>query len=316
MADTTNAVRIEPPAIEETYRVIAPFIRRTPVVEIDGADLNAPGARLTLKLEFMQHAGAFKTRGAFANLLLRDIPAAGVVAASGGNHGTAVAYAAMRRGVRAHIFVPRIASPAKIQRIRDYGAELVVGGDFYGEALVASEAYRAQSGALPIHAFDQAETLLGQGTVGLELAQQANVDTVLMAVGGGGLMSGIASWFGGRVKIVAIEPEEAPTLSRAFAAGKPVDAPAGGIAADSLAPYRVGELVYPIAKQFVSEIVLVNDQDIRNAQQELWNRLRIVVEPGGATATSALLSRKYVPARGERVALILSGANTTAVAFS
>ena len=187
---------------------------------------------MSFKLELLQHAGSFKTRGAFANLLLRDIPSAGVVAASGGNHGAAVAYAAMKLGITAKIFVPNISSPAKIQRIHDYGAELVVGGDRYADALAASEAWSAQSGALPVHAFDQRETLLGQGTIGLELESQlADLDTLLVGVGGGGLIGGIAAWYQRSISVVGVEPEASPTLTTALAAGRPVDAEASGIAA-------------------------------------------------------------------------------------
>src|ERR1022692_2741290 len=230
-------------AIARTYALIRPYIRRTPIVEVDGADFGLDGVTLVLKLELLQHSGSFKARGAFTNLLLREVPPAGVVAASGGNHGAAVAFAAMRLGRPARIFVPTVASPAKLERIRGYGAALVVTGDRYADALAASEEWAAQSGALPVHAYEQVETLLGQGTVGLEFEEQdPAVDSVLVAVGGGGLIGGIAAWYGGRTKVVGVEPELAPTLERALAAGRPVDAPAGGIAADSLAPRRVGEL--------------------------------------------------------------------------
>jgi threonine dehydratase len=302
--------------IERVYPVIAPHVRRTPTVAISGADFGLPPFSLTLKLEQLQHAGSFKTRGAFANLLMRDVPPAGVVAASGGNHGAAVAYAAMKLGVRAKIFVPSIASPAKIARIRDCGAELVVGGDRYADALSASEAWAARSGALPVHAFDQDETLLGQGTIGLELEQQiADLDTLLVAVGGGGLIAGIAAWYERKVRIVGVEPEAAPTLTKALAAGKPVDAEAGGIAADSLAPRRVGERVFPIAERYVDRAVLVSDDAIRQAQRALWATLRVVVEPGGAAAFAALLSGRYQPRPQEHVGVLLSGANTVAVNF-
>jgi threonine dehydratase len=240
-----------------------------------------------------------------------------VVAASGGNHGAAVAYAAMRLGVPAHIFVPTVSSPAKISRIRAYGAELVVGGDRYADALLASQDFAARSGALPVHAFDQEETLLGQGTIGLELARQApDLDTLLVSVGGGGLVGGIAAWCAGRPRVIGVEPETAPTLTRALAAGKPVDAEAGGIAADSLAPRRVGELMFPIARAHIARVVLVADEAIRQAQEALWETLRIVAEPGGVAALSALLSRAYVPGEGERVGVVVSGGNTTAVDFA
>ena len=221
-------------AIAQTYSVIRPYIRRTPVIEVDGADFGLEGVTLVLKLEFMQHAGSFKARGAFTNLLRREVPPAGVVAASGGNHGAAVAYAAMRLGKPPRIFVPTVASPAKLDRIRSYGADLVVTGDRYADALAASEEWAAQSGAMPIHAYEQVETLLGQGTVGLEFEEQdPKLDSVLVAVGGGGLIGGIAAWYAGRTKVVAVEPELCPTLEMAMAAGRPVDAPSGGIAADA-----------------------------------------------------------------------------------
>ena len=280
---TSLSPAVSRPEIEATYAVIKPSIRLTPVVELSGADFGLAPFRLVLKLEHLQHAGSFKTRGAFANLLMRDVPPAGVVAASGGNHGAAVAYAAMRRGVPAKIFVPTVSSPAKISRIRDYGAELVVGGDRYADALAAAEVWATQSGAMPVHAFDQVHTLLGQATIGLELAAQAaSLDTLLVAVGGGGLIGGIAAWYAGRIKVIGVEPEGAPTLSHALHAGHPVDAPTGSIAADSLAPRQVGQVMFPIAQQFVDRAVLVSDAAILEAQQALWSVLRLVVEPGGA----------------------------------
>jgi threonine dehydratase len=303
--------------IGSTYRVIRPHIRRTPVLAVDGADFDLPGCRLSLKLELLQHSGSFKARGAFANLLLRQVPPAGVAAASGGNHGAAVAYAARRLGVPAKIFVPSISSPAKVERIRGYGADLVVGGDRYADALAACTRWVEQTGALPVHAFDQTETLLGQGTIGLELdGQAAPVDTLLVAVGGGGLIAGIAAWYGGEVKVVGVEPEAAPTLAEALAAGRPVDAEAGGIALDSLAPRRVGELAFPLAQRYVDRVVLVPDAAIRQAQEALWQVVRVVAEPGGAATLAALLARRYEPQPGERVGVLVSGGNTLAVDFS
>ena len=303
-------------AIAAAYQVIRPHIRRTPVLETNGSDFGLDPAALTFKLELMQHAGAFKTRGAFANLLMRKVPLAGVVAASGGNHGVAVAYAAMKLGIPAKIFLPTVSSPAKIARIREYGADLVLGGELYADALAASEAFIAQSGALAVHAFDQRETLLGQGTVGLELEEQApDLDTLLVAVGGGGHSGGIAAWYASRIKVMGVEPETAPTLTRALAAGRPVDAEAGGIAADSLAPRRVGELMFPIAQRHIARVVLVTDDAIRQAQQALWSTLRNVAEPGGAAPFAALLSGRYRPQPGERVGVMISGGNTTAVDF-
>ena len=313
MADITPITRER---IAETETTIRPYVRRTPLVRLDASDFSLSLPSLTFKLEMLQHSGSFKARGAFASLLLRDTPEVGVVAASGGNHGAAVAYAAQRLSVPATIFLPDITSPAKVEMIRNYGAKLVVAGSRYADALAASEAHVAKSGAMAIHAFDQTETLLGQGTVGLELEQDApGIETLLVAVGGGGLIGGIAAWYGSRIKIVAVEPESAPTLHDAFAAGHPVDAPAGGIAADSLAPRRVGELMFAIARNHVSQVVLVTDDAIRQAQAALWSRLRVVVEPGGAAAFAALLSHRYQPSKGERVAVLLCGANTTAVKF-
>jgi threonine dehydratase len=301
--------------IRATYSAIAPHVRRTPIIEVDAADFGFKATQLVLKLELLQHAGSFKARGAFTSLLTREIPRAGVVAASGGNHGAAVAFAAMKLKVPAKIFVPGIASPAKIQQITDYGAELVIIGERYADALAASEAWVASSGAMPIHAFDQRETMLGQGTVGLELEQQAPpLTTLLVAVGGGGLIAGLAAWYDGRIKIVAVEPSEAPTLTRALEAGRPVDAQAGGIAAESLAPRRVGELVFPIIQKHVENTVLVSDEAILDAQHRLWTTLRVVAEPGGAAALAALTSGRYVPAPQERVGVLICGGNT-AIAF-
>jgi threonine dehydratase len=283
-------------------------VRRTPVLDV--------GDGITLKLEFTQHAGSFKTRGAFANLLLREVPKAGVVAASGGNHGAAVAFAAQKLGKPAKIFVPEISSPAKIDRIRSYGAALVVGGAAYAEALAASEAWAETSGAMRVHAYDQRETLLGAGTVGLEVEEQvADVETVIAAVGGGGLLGGIAVALGKTKRVIGVEPEGCPTLTHALAAGRPVDAPVGGIAADSLGAKRVGGLMFPIAQAHVAEVVLVSDDDIRAAQRALWAQFRIVAEPGGSAAFAAVLSGRYKRRQGERVAVVVSGANTTAVNF-
>jgi threonine dehydratase len=286
------------------------------VIEVRGADFALGDVTLVFKLEQLQHSGSFKARGAFANLLSREIPRVGVVAASGGNHGAAVAYTAMRLGVPARIFVPTVCSPAKIEHIRSYGAELVVVGERYADALAACEAWAATAGPLAVHAFDQVETLLGQGSLGLELAGQAPaLDTVLVAVGGGGLIGGIAAWYRGDTRVVGVEPREAPTLTEALKAGRPVDAAAGGIAADSLAPRRVGELMFPIARDYVDRLVLVSDGDIRRAQEALWATLRVAVEPGGAAALAGLLSGGYQPAPGERVGVVICGGNTTAVDF-
>jgi threonine dehydratase len=307
---------ITPQTIARCAGIIRPYIRRTPVIEIDAVEFGLAAAPLTLKLELLQHSGSFKARGAFANLLTREVPEAGVVAASGGNHGAAVAYAAMRLKKPARIFVPSVSSPAKIARIRDYGADLLVGGDGYADALAASEISAQQTGAMLVPAFDQDETIMGQGTIGLEMAEQApDIDTLLVAVGGGGLVAGIAAWYAGRIKVIGVEPLASPTLSKALEAGRPVDAEAGGLAADSLAPRRVGERVFPIVQRYAPHTVLVSDDAIAEAQAMLWRALRIVAEPGGATAFSAILSGAYKPKAGERVAIVISGGNTVAVNF-
>jgi threonine dehydratase len=303
-------------AVEERIRR---YVRLTPVITIDRAELGLPPGPLTLKLEFMQHSGSFKARGAFANLLLRQIPAAGVAAASGGNHGAAVAYAASVLGIPARIFVPEVSSPAKISRIRGYGADLVIQGATYSDALAISQEWVAGSGALSVHAFDQPETILGAGTTGLELGRQVpGATTVLASVGGGGLLSGIATALmtgpdSGRMRVVGAEPEGAPTMTAALAAGRPVDAPTGSVAVDSLAPRQVGPLTFGVVSRHVQAIVLVRDEAILTAQALLWERLRVVTEPGGCAALAALIAGGYRPAADEHVAVVLSGANTTAV---
>jgi threonine dehydratase len=302
--------------IAATEPVIRGHIRRTPVIEVDGRDFGLGDVRLVFKLELTQKAGSFKARGAFANLLLRPVPPAGVVAASGGNHGAAVAHAAHELHIPARIYVPTISTPAKIERIRASGAELVLAGERYADALAASQAWARTSGALEVHAFDQDETLMGAGTLGLELEDQIGVpDAVLAAVGGGGLIGGIAAWFGGRTRVIGVEPELAPTLAHALAAGEPVDAPAGGIAADSLAPRRIGERMFPIARRFV-ESVLVTDDAIAHAQRALWSTLRIAAEPGGVASLAAVLSGRFAPPPGSRIAIVISGGNTSAVQFA
>jgi threonine dehydratase len=310
-------VAIDREGIAGVEKIIRPHIRRTPVIGVEGADFGLERGEIVFKLELLQHGGSFKARGAFANLLTREVPRAGVVVASGGNHGVAIALAALKLSVPAKIFVPSVASKEKIDRIRACGAELVIVGERYAEALAASQEWGAQSGAMAVHAYDQVETLLGQGTVGLEFEEQApDLDTLLVAVGGGGLIGGVGAWYAGGIKIVGVEPEAAPTLANAMRAGRPVDSEAGGIAADSLAPKRVGELMFPLAQSYVNRVVLVPDQAIQEAQIELWKVLRVATEPGGAAAFAALLSRRYVPAAGERVGVLVCGGNTTAVDFT
>jgi threonine dehydratase len=302
--------------IQTVEPLIRPYLRHTPAITVDRADFGLPPGPLVLKLEQLQHGGSFKARGAFANLLLRDLPAAGVVAASGGNHGAAVAFAARALGIPARIYVPHVSSPAKIARIRGYGADLVVAGDTYSDALAASQEWTAGSGALPIHAYDQAETMLGAGTLGMELAGQAPGATqVLASVGGGGLLAGVAAWYAGRVQVVGVEPEGAPTLTAAMRAGRPVDAEASSVAVDSLAPRQVGQLTFAIIRQNAAKVLLVDDDAIVATQQLLWETLRVVAEPGGCAALAALVSGRCEPPPGETVAVVISGANTTAVDF-
>jgi threonine dehydratase len=310
-------LKVDREQIAAAYKFIQPHIRRTPILEVQSVDFGLDTSKIVFKLELLQHAGSFKARGAFANLLMRQIPTAGVVAASGGNHGVAVAFAAMKLKKPAKIFVPEIASQEKKDRIRGFGAEIVIAGERYADALAASEKWVTESGAMPIHAFEQIETMLGQGSVGLEFEEQVpNLDTLLVAVGGGGLIGGVAAWFEGRIKIVGVEPEAAPTLSNALAAGRPVDSEAGGIAADSLAPKRVGEIMFPIAQKYISTVVLVSDDAIQQSQEAMWKVMRVVAEPGGAAAFSALLSGRYKPKIGERVGVLVCGGNTSAVNFA
>ena len=311
-ARSTDALGVSRATIAETYERIRPSIRRTPVIDVEVA-----GLPVCLKLECLQHTGSFKPRGAFANLMGAEIPAAGVAAASGGNHGAAVAFAARAIGVPAHIFVPETTPPAKIARIESYGAEIVLAGERYAGALARSQEFVAHTGALAVHAYDSLATLNGQGTIGRELEEQApDLDTVLVAVGGGGLIGGIAAWCHGGAKVVGVEPEGCNALHAALAAGRPVDIQPSGYAVDSLGASRAGSLVFPIARQAVDRVVLLGDHDIARAQSWLWRELRLITEPGGATAFAALLSGAYLPASGERVGIIVCGANTDRAAFA
>ncbi len=294
--------------IEEAHTRIAPHVRRTPVLHLGNAF--GHDGPVSLKLEFLQHAGSFKTRGAFNALLSNEVPAAGVAAASGGNHGAAVAYAAKQVGVKARIFVPEISSPAKIAVIRSHGAEVVIGGARYADAQDACDHYVAESGALRIHPFAAEATMAGQGTAALEWEQDGPaLDTVLVAVGGGGLISGVASWWSGRVKVVGVEPEGSRALHAALQAGRPVDVEIDSVAADSLGAKNTGDLVYGICRKTVDHVALVTDEAIRDAQRLLWRDFRIASEPGGAAALAALISGAYMPSSGERVGVLLCGAN-------
>ncbi|MGE0750837.1 MAG: threonine/serine dehydratase [Variibacter sp.] len=290
---------------------IAPWTRRTPVLRDERANFSLDaGAPITFKLEYLQHTGSFKPRGAFNTLLASKPGAAGVAAASGGNHGAAVAYAAMRLGHKATIFVPETSSPVKIAQIRAHGADLRVGGARYADALEACDAFIAATGALSVHAYDTVETIAGQGTVGREWEETcADLDTLLVGVGGGGLIAGIAAWYAGRVKVVGVEPKGSRCLHAALEAGAPVDVPVESIAADSLGAKRTGDLVFEIARSAIADVVLVEDEAITQAQATLWQRLRVAAEPGGAAAAAALFSGAYRPQKDERVGVLLCGAN-------
>jgi threonine dehydratase len=302
-------------AIQDAGRRINTHVRRTPVMALE-SDAFHLDARIFLKLELLQHTGSFKPRGAFNCILSSNVPPAGVIAASGGNHGAAVAFAAQKLGHRAEIFVPSISPPNKVERLRQYGAEVCVTGRDYAEALAASKKRQAESGALAIHAYDDECVLAGQGTVGMELEEQARgLDSVLVAVGGGGLIGGVAAWYQDRVRVISVEPERAPSLAKSLAAGRVIDVDVGGVAADSLGARRVGELMFPIAREFVSEALLVTDEHIVQAQTLLWRSLRLIAEPGGATAFAALLSGVYRPRSGERVGVVICGANAEISGF-
>ncbi|MEM0945901.1 MAG: threonine/serine dehydratase [Pseudomonadota bacterium] len=303
--------------IEAAYALIAPHVRRTPTIDIAPADLGLSASLppVALKLEQLQHTGSFKARGATYTLMTGDTPAAGVAGASGGNHGAALAFAAQRAGVPANVFVFTFSPEAKVDRIRSYGATVHRAADNFDDLMETTQAFASDTGARIVHAYDQPGTLIGQGTTALEFMEQAAPDTLLIATGGGGLIGGMAAYIENRAKIVSVEPESAPTLFDAFAAGHPVQSPAGGIAADSLGPGQVGDLMFPIAQSYVDLAVTVPDSAIRAAWHLLWDRLRLVVEPGGATALAALTSGAYRAEPGERLGVLLCGANTSVVDF-
>ena len=316
---------ITPAEIDAAAERVGAYVRVTPCIELEPRAFGSP-ATLTLKLEMMQHTGSFKPRGAFNRILSATVPEGGVIAASGGNHGAAVAYAARTLGHIAEIFVPEPTPDIKVDRLRRYGARVVLTGANYAEAYAASQERAQETGALDVHAYDQVEVLAGQGTLGRELERQlgaldtgtldtGTLDTVLVAVGGGGLIGGVAAWFAGRVRVVGVEPERCPTLHAARETGEPVDVDVSGIAADSLGARRIGNLAFLIAQPYVESVVLVTDEEIRSAQRNLWDRLRILTEPGGATALAGLLSGKYQAKPGERVGVIVCGANTDPARF-
>jgi threonine dehydratase len=313
-------VSVTPSDIRAAYARIRGHVRRTPLLET--ASPTAGASPLSLKLECLQATGSFKARGAFHNLLTRPASAAGCATASGGNHGAAVAFAAQKLGIRARVFVPEIASPAKIAKIKAYGAEAMIGGAAYAEAQERCDAFAAESGALLIHPYDALETIAGQGTVALEWEEDLErlglkkLDTVLIAVGGGGLIAGVAAWFQGRVKVVGVEPEGSRALHAALEADKPVDVTVNSLAADSLGAKRIGELDFDIAKSFVNSVVLVKDAAITVAQRGLWADHSIIAEPGGAAAFAAIASGAYRPDPHERIGVLVCGANADLNTFA
>jgi threonine dehydratase len=303
------ALPVAPADVEAASERTGAYVRSTPVLGVEPRALDTSG-RIVVKLEQLQHTGSFKPRGAFNRILMNKVPRAGVVAASGGNFGAAVAYAASVLGHSAEVFVPESTPAAKVDRLRTFGGSVVVAGAFYADALAEAEKRRGETGALWMHAFDQHEMIAGNGTVGRELeAQCRNLDTVLVAVGGGGLIAGIAAWFQGRVRVVGVETTGTASMGAALASGEPVDIDVGGIAADALGARRVGHLCFAVARRLVDRVIVVEDQDVRRAQRQLWQRLRLLVEPAGAAAPAALVSGAYQPEPGERVGVLLCGAN-------
>lgn len=301
-------------AVEAAAARIAPHARVTPLLSLGEGELGLPHP-LLLKLEGLQRTGSFKARGALNALLAAPVPPAGVIAASGGNHGLAVAWAAARLGHRAEVFVPEVIGAAKLARLRASGAAVTVAGRVYAEALEASRRRAEVTGARAIHAYDQPEVVAGQGTLARELERQAGgpPDVALVAVGGGGLLAGLLAWWERRVRLVAVEPEAAPTLHRALAAGAPLDVEVSGLAADSLGARRAGAIAFELARRGEVTSLLVPDAAIAAAQARLWAELRVVAEPGGAAALAALLSGAWRPEPGQRVAAIVCGANADLV---
>ena len=295
--------------IEAAWVRIRDHVRVTPVIEVEA---DAFGPPVLLKLELLQHTGSFKPRGAFNRVLSSDVPAAGLIAASGGNHGLAVAHVAATLGHPAEIFVPEASPPIKVDRLRGYepAVTVTVHGALYADAHEASTRRAAETGALVVHPYDQPEVVAGQGTMARELdAQAPDLDTVIIAVGGGGLVAGAACWFQGRTKVVAVEPTTSRALGAALDAGRPVAVEVSGVAADSLGARRVGDLAFAAAQACVTAVE-VTDADIVDAQRRLWRSVRLIAEPGGAAALAAITSGAYRPEPGERVAVVVCGANT------
>lgn len=300
---------ITPTDIEIAAERIRGYVRTTPIMPLE-ADVWGLAGAMFLKLEQLQHTGSFKPRGAFNRILSHPIPPVGVIAASGGNHGVAVAYAAQQLGYRAEIFVPEHCPAVKVARLREYGAHVTMIGANYAEALRASESRAAETGAFVIHAYDQPEVVAGQGTLGREFAHQVpDLDTLLVAVGGGGLIGGISAWFQGNVRVIGVEPEHAPTLANAIKVGQPVNVDVSGVAVDSLGARRIGDLAWSLTEHYVDRVISVSDEAIILAQRTLWDDLRLVTEPGGATALAALFTRQYQPLSDERVGIVVCGGN-------
>lgn len=298
------------PEIEFAAERIGPHIRETPTIAAGEGAFGLGDVDLQLKLELFQHAGSFKTRGATTYALNHNIPDAGLAAASGGNHGVAVAHVARALGHRCEIFVPEICSPAKQAALASSGATVVVGGSVFQEAQDACAARTVETGALQIHPYESAEMLAGAGTCAREFEQQARgLDTALVAVGGGGFIGGVASWFGNSTRVIAVEPETSSCLHQARAAGEPVDVSVSGVAADSLGATRIGTLAWEATERYVDDSVTVPNDAITDAQRRLWQELRIAAEPGGATALAALIAGAFTPAPGERVGVFVCGGN-------
>ena len=311
---TCHDMTITPDDITHAAARIAPHVRETPLWTLPSSALGLPAGtpefEVWLKLEHLQRAGSFKARGMFNRLLANTIPAAGAIAASGGNAGIATALAAQALGVPAEIFVPSISPLAKRERLAALGATVVVGGDAYADALAACEARQRETGALMTHAYDQVEVVAGAGTLAREIERQGGLpDAVLVSIGGGGLIAGIAAWVASRSRVIALEPELAPTLHSARAAGAPVDVSVGGIAADSLGARRIGAIAWDVAQRHVADALLLSDDAIGKAQRFLWREFKLAVEPAAALPLAALQSGAIRPRAGERVCLIVCGAN-------
>jgi len=309
-AGTDPAPSVGPAAIRAAMERIKHDVRRTPLWRLPGAALGVPCAEVWLKLEHMQLGGSFKARGMFNRLRSHRLPAAGVVIASGGNAGIAAALAARALGARCEVFVPETTPPSKRHRLLDAGARMTVGGATYAEAFEACLDRQIATGALLMHAYDQPEVIAGAGTLAMEIEAEAGVpDRVLVSVGGGGLIAGVAAWFEGCTRVESMEPERAPTLHSALQRGEPVDVEVGGIAADSLGARHIGRLAWPICRQHVVASYLLPEDLIAAAQQRLWQELRLAVEPGAALPMAALWARAVELAPDERVAVVLCGAN-------